>query len=158
MPRSTRWRKLADTKELYLVTTHVHPEHDLGAQAFPATTTLIRSSDQVKDIAEFGLRLAKAFASRSALHAELLKDADFRKAIHLRAKLRPDIGGVQAKLIAMGGHGPDACTSCVAFDFDGDQLGLLHRHRPKTTGERRHGSAVFFASPTDVLVNAGSDR
>ena len=87
----------------------------------------------MKDIAEFGLRLAKAFASRSALHAELLKDADFRKAIHLRAKLRPDIGGVQAKLIAMGG-------------------------RPKTTGERRHGSAVFFASPTDVLVNAGSDR
>jgi hypothetical protein len=73
----------------------------------------------VKDIAEFGLRLAKAFASRSALQAELLKDADFRKAIHLRAKLRPDIGGMQAKLIAMGG-------------------------RPKTTGERRHGSAVFL--------------
>src|SRR5262249_55136201 len=30
-------KKLAGVKTLYLVTTHVHPEHDLGAQAFPAT-------------------------------------------------------------------------------------------------------------------------
>ena len=36
-------KKLAGTKALFLVTTHVHPEHDLGAQAFPATTTLILS-------------------------------------------------------------------------------------------------------------------
>src|SRR5262245_66346623 len=34
-------KKLAGAKPLYLVTTHVHPEHDLGAQAFPPTTTLI---------------------------------------------------------------------------------------------------------------------
>src|SRR5262247_2432748 len=39
-------KKLAPTQALYLVTTHVHPEHDLGAQAFP-DTTLIRSADQV---------------------------------------------------------------------------------------------------------------
>src|SRR5689334_21952835 len=48
-------KKLGGDKQLYLVTTHVHPEHDLGAQSFPATTKLIRSNDQVKDIAEFGL-------------------------------------------------------------------------------------------------------
>src|SRR6478609_6572595 len=73
-------KKLAGTKALFLVTTHVHPEHDLGAQAFPATTKLIRSIDQVNEIAETGLQLAKVFASRSALNGELLKDADFRKA------------------------------------------------------------------------------
>src|SRR5262245_6691929 len=49
-------KKLAGAKALYLVTTHVHPEHDLGAHAFPATTTLIRSTLQVKEIAEFGLQ------------------------------------------------------------------------------------------------------
>src|SRR5262249_47927908 len=70
-------QKLAGTRPLYLVTTHVHPEHDLGAQAFPATTKLIRSRDQEKDIAEFGLAVAQNFASRSPLHAELLKGADF---------------------------------------------------------------------------------
>ena len=46
-------KKLGGAKAVYLVTTHVHPEHDLGAQAFPATATLIRSTAQVKDIAEF---------------------------------------------------------------------------------------------------------
>ena len=96
-------KRLAGTKTLYLVTTHVHPEHDLGAQAFPGTTTLIRSTDQVKDIAEFGLQLAKVFASRSAIHAELLKGANFRKAdITFERDYDLDLGGVHAKLMAMG--------------------------------------------------------
>ena len=56
-------KKLGGDRSLYLVTTHVHPEHDLGAQAFPASTKLIRSTGQVKDIAEFGLQLAKVFAA-----------------------------------------------------------------------------------------------
>src|SRR5471030_3262858 len=51
--------------ELYLATTHFHPEHDLGAMAFTATTKLLRSADQVKDIDEFGLQLAKTFSARS---------------------------------------------------------------------------------------------
>ena len=96
-------KKLAGTKVLYLATTHVHPEHDLGAQAFPDTTKLIRSTDQEKDIAEFGLQLAKVFASRSAINAELLKDADFRKAdITFERDYDLDLGGVRAKLTAMG--------------------------------------------------------
>jgi hypothetical protein len=37
-------KKLAGEKAIYLVTTHIHPEHDLGAQAFPDTTRLIRST------------------------------------------------------------------------------------------------------------------
>ena len=96
-------KKLAGEKPLYLVTTHVHPEHDLGAQAFPSTTTLIRSTDQVKDIAEFGLQLAKVFAGRSAINAELLKDADFRKAdVTFEKSHDLDLGGVTAQIMAMG--------------------------------------------------------
>jgi glyoxylase-like metal-dependent hydrolase (beta-lactamase superfamily II) len=96
-------KKLAGSKALYLVTTHIHPEHDLGAQAFPDTTKLIRSTDQVKDMAESGLQLAKVFASRSAINAELLKDADFRKAdITFERDYDLDLGGVHARLVAMG--------------------------------------------------------
>ena len=96
-------KKVAGAKALYLVTTHVHPEHDLGAQAFPETTSLIRSADQVKEIAESGLQLAKVFASRSPTNAELLKDADFRKAdITFEHDYDLDLGGVHAKVIAMG--------------------------------------------------------
>src|SRR5262249_53995553 len=52
-------KKLGGDKQLYLVTTHVHPEHDLGAQAFPASIKLIRANTQLKDIDEFGLQMAE---------------------------------------------------------------------------------------------------
>ena len=98
-------RKLGGERSLYLVTTHFHPEHDLGAQAFPASAKLIRSTGQVKDIEEFGLQLAKVFAGRSPIHAELLKDADFRKAdITFEQDYDLDLGGVRARIVAMGAN------------------------------------------------------
>jgi glyoxylase-like metal-dependent hydrolase (beta-lactamase superfamily II) len=97
-------QKLAGgTRAIYLVPTHFHPEHDLGAQAFPASTKLIRSEDQQKDIAEFGLQLAKVFAARGPVYAELLKDAEYRKPDITFAKdYDLDLGGVHAKMMAMG--------------------------------------------------------
>jgi glyoxylase-like metal-dependent hydrolase (beta-lactamase superfamily II) len=98
-------KKLAGDKQLYLVSTHIHPEHDLGAQSFPATTKFIRSTDEIKEIAEQGLSLANIFAKRSEIHAELLKGAEFRKADITFEKdydLDLDLGGVHAKLTAMG--------------------------------------------------------
>jgi glyoxylase-like metal-dependent hydrolase (beta-lactamase superfamily II) len=96
-------RNIAGAKALYLVTTHVHPEHDLGAQAFPATTKLIRSGDQVNEIAETGLQLARVFAARSQINADLLKGAEVRKAdITFERDYDLDLGGVRAKLMAMG--------------------------------------------------------
>jgi glyoxylase-like metal-dependent hydrolase (beta-lactamase superfamily II) len=95
--------KLAGSRQIYLAVTHVHPEHDLGAQAFPADTRLIRSADQQKDIAEFGLDLAKVFAGRSATNAELLKGAEFRKPdIVFEKEYDLDLGGVSTRLLALG--------------------------------------------------------
>ena len=67
--------KLGKPAELYIVTTHVHPEHDLGASAFPASAKMIRSQNQIRDIDEFGLQTAKTFASRTPLMAQLLEGA-----------------------------------------------------------------------------------
>src|SRR5215510_7142902 len=90
-------QKLGGSRALYVVVTHFHPEHDLGAQAFPATAKMIRSSDQLKDIAEYGLETAKNFASRSAINSELLKGADYRKAdITFEKDHELDLGGVKA--------------------------------------------------------------
>src|SRR4051812_33305559 len=98
-------QKLAGSRPIYLAVTHFHPEHDLGAQAFSAETRLIRSADQQKDIAEFGLDLAKVFAGRSAINAELLNGADFRKPdIVFDQAYDLDLGGVTARLLALGAN------------------------------------------------------
>jgi glyoxylase-like metal-dependent hydrolase (beta-lactamase superfamily II) len=96
-------RKAAPGRALYLVSTHFHPEHDLGANAFPADTKMIRSKDEVADIDEFGLQLADRFAGFSAVNASLLKGAAFRKAdIVFDRAYDLDLGGVSVKILAMG--------------------------------------------------------
>ena len=96
-------QKAAPGRALYLVSTHFHPEHDLGAAAFPAQTKMIRSKDEIADIDEFGLALAKTFAGFSALNADLLKGAAFRKAdIVFDQSYDLDLGGVRVRILAMG--------------------------------------------------------
>jgi len=113
-------QKLGGSRALYVLATHFHPEHDLGAQAFPATAKLIRSTDQQKDIAEFGLETAKNFASRSAINAELLKGAEFRKAdITFEKEYELDLGGVKARLSAMG---PNHTRGDIAIWVEPDRI------------------------------------
>lgn len=95
--------KVGAGKPIYIVTTHVHPEHDLGAHAFPKGSRLLRSADQKADIAEQGLNVAKVFASWTPLNAELLKDVTFRDAdISFDQEYTVDLGGLSAKVLAMG--------------------------------------------------------
>ena len=113
-------RKLAGDRVLYLVTTHFHPEHDLGAQAFPPGTMMIRSADQQKDIDEFGLQLAQVFASRSAINAELLKGAEFRRAnISFGQETLLDLGGVRVRILAMG---PNHTRGDTTVWVEGDRV------------------------------------
>jgi glyoxylase-like metal-dependent hydrolase (beta-lactamase superfamily II) len=95
--------RVSNNTELYVVSTHFHPEHALGESAFPATAKIIRARAQQQDIDEFGLALAKTFASRSPLVAELLKDAQFRKAdILFDRDDAIDLGGVRVRLLSLG--------------------------------------------------------
>jgi glyoxylase-like metal-dependent hydrolase (beta-lactamase superfamily II) len=95
----------APDRMLYLVTTHVHPEHDLGAQAFPPSVKFIRSRDQAREIEESGLTVADRFRERTPFMAELLKGATFRQAdILFDREYDLDLGGVKVTLYAMGAN------------------------------------------------------
>jgi len=134
-------KELGGSRALYLVTTHFHPEHDLGAQVFPESTTLIRSNDQARDIAEFGLQLAQVFARRSAINAELLKDADFRKAsVTFDRDYALDLGGVKVQLIAMG-----------ANHTRGDTAIWIESDRVLFSGDVAMRAQPAFASPYSTI-------
>jgi glyoxylase-like metal-dependent hydrolase (beta-lactamase superfamily II) len=112
-------KKLSGSTALYLVTTHVHPEHDLGAHAFPASTKLIRSSDQVAEIASAGMRTADVFRGRSPQMAQLLEGAEFRKAdVTFDGEHMLDLGGVKARILAMGPN-HTAGDTVVVVDGEG---------------------------------------
>jgi glyoxylase-like metal-dependent hydrolase (beta-lactamase superfamily II) len=116
--------KAAPGRQVYLMATHAHPEHDLGAQAFPAGTKLIRSSDQIAD-APNDVSLAKVFSNMNPRNAELLKDAAPRPAdISFAGTYDLDLGGVTARLEALGpAHTAGDTIVWVAADkvlFSGD--------------------------------------
>ena len=96
--------KVGAGKPIYIVTTHVHPEHDMGAHAFPRDSQLIRSEDQVTAISQnAGMNLVPLFASRSDLNKELLADARHRTAdITFNDEYTLDLGGLEARIIGMG--------------------------------------------------------
>ena len=96
---------VSTNRELYVVSTHFHPEHALGESAFPdsISTKIVRARAQQQDIDEFGLALAKTFASRSPVVADLLEKAQFRKADVLFDRvLTIDLGGVLVRLMSLG--------------------------------------------------------
>ena len=102
-------RKLAPNLRIYLITTHFHPEHDMGANGFPRGarmldgSTLLRATTQEQDIAEFGCSVCKAFSDRSPAAAALLKGATYRDAdISFENDRTLDLGGVRAYIFAAG--------------------------------------------------------
>jgi glyoxylase-like metal-dependent hydrolase (beta-lactamase superfamily II) len=97
--------KVSKDADLYLVTTHFHPEHTAGSSAFPPNTKFIMSQTQLKDLDELGLTTAAQFAGRSALSAELLKDLKFRRPDVVFYDRQHDVdlgGGVRVRLLALG--------------------------------------------------------
>ncbi|HTN56430.1 MAG TPA: MBL fold metallo-hydrolase, partial [Microbacterium sp.] len=122
---------------------HVHPEHDLGATAFPADSVMIRSRAQLEEIAETGLRVADEFRLRSAEYADLLDGARFRDAdIVFDEALELDLGGVHVRLRAMGpDHTPGDTVALVVEDgvlFSGDVAMLLPPSFASVRSSLRH--------------------
>ena len=111
--------KVSKNTELYLVTTHFHPEHTLGAAAFPATAKYISSEIQEKDVAEFGRQMRDTF-SQTPVRAELLKDVEYRRAdIVFNREKDLDLGGVRVRMFALG---PTHTRGDTGFFVEGDAV------------------------------------
>src|SRR5262247_4642086 len=94
--------KVSKNEQLYLVGTHFHSEHILGESAFPPSAKVIRARAQQQDIDEFGVQ--PNFATRSPAMAEIMKDAQFRRADEIfDSEKTLDLGGVRARLLWYGG-------------------------------------------------------
>jgi glyoxylase-like metal-dependent hydrolase (beta-lactamase superfamily II)/uncharacterized membrane protein YphA (DoxX/SURF4 family) len=106
--------------DLYLVTTHFHPEHAAGSAAFPPGAKFVVSRTQQKDLDELGLRTNATFASRSPIVAELLKDVQFRRPdVLFDHEHAIDLGGLRVRLLALGSTHTRGDT--VAF-VEGDRV------------------------------------
>ena len=95
-------KKVSATPEVYVVTTHYHPEHSLGAAAFKGAK-LVMTRIQQQDMTELGKQIQDTFAKRSALTAELLNGVLYPTPdILFDREHRLDLGGVHVRLIWRG--------------------------------------------------------
>jgi glyoxylase-like metal-dependent hydrolase (beta-lactamase superfamily II) len=96
-------QKLTKAPVLYLTTTHFHPEHSTGEQAFPPATVLIRNIAQQQEMDLRGAEYIATFSSRSAQNKELLQGVKLRQPdILYDRELKLDLGGVTARLFWLG--------------------------------------------------------
>ena len=96
-------RKLGDNTDFYLTATHFHPEHDLGATAFPASSKMVRWRAQQAEAEEQGQQMIERFSGISPAVAELLAGARFRPVDTLfDDEIRLDLGGVHVRVRGVG--------------------------------------------------------
>ena len=95
--------KLTRNPKLFLTTTHFHPEHATGEQAFPAHTILIRPTVQQQEMDRRGAEFIDMFRGNSARNKELLQDVKLRTPdIVFDREMRLDLGGIHARLSWFG--------------------------------------------------------
>ena len=112
--------KVSKNTEIYIATTHFHPEHTTGYLAFPTAAKYINSKVQEAEFAESGMGMIKQFADRTPVQGELLKDAVGRKAdITFDRDYTLDLGGVRVRFLLVG---PTHTKGDTGFFVDGDNV------------------------------------
>ena len=106
-------RKLARNTQFYLTATHFHPEHDLGANAFPADAKVLRWTGQQAEADVDGVRMIELFKGFSAATTALLEGASFRAPdVLFEGQITVDLGGVHVRIF---GVGPNHTRGDTAF-------------------------------------------
>jgi glyoxylase-like metal-dependent hydrolase (beta-lactamase superfamily II) len=112
--------KISDNAQLYIVSTHYHPEHTTGYAAFPETALYVNSRIQEQEFAENGAQTIERFASRTPIMRELLAGAQRRVAdITFEREHTLDLGGV---IVQMRVVGPTHTRGDTGFFVEGDRV------------------------------------
>jgi len=112
--------KISKNAEVFIASTHFHPEHTTGYVAFPPSAKYVNSTVQESEFAESGMQMVQAFAKRSPLTAEILKDAARRPAhITFERDHVLDLGGVRVRLLVVG---PTHTKGDTTFFVEGDNV------------------------------------
>ena len=144
-------KKVSRNADVFVVTTHYHPEHSLGAGAFTGAK-LVMTRMQQQDMTELGKAIQDTFASRSALNKELLSGVPYPTPdILFDREHRLDLGGVHVRLIW---RGP------AAMHTRGDTMMWVEEDRVLFTGDvvmsQRFLAAQNNSSLKDVAVGPRS--
>jgi glyoxylase-like metal-dependent hydrolase (beta-lactamase superfamily II) len=136
-------KKLSSLSDVYVVTTHYHPEHSLGAAAFKGARLLMTRVQQ-QEMNEVGKAIQDTFASRSAINAELLNGAVYPTPdILFDREYRLDLGGVHARLIW---RGPSAMHT------RGDTMIFIEEDRVLFTGDVVMSQRFLAAQNTSSIA------
>jgi glyoxylase-like metal-dependent hydrolase (beta-lactamase superfamily II) len=93
-------KKITSKPVAYLTITHFHPEHGMGAQAFPAGTIVIYPTAQKAELLEKGPAMMKEFSGVSTEIADLLKPVRFRMPnITFSEEAEIDLGDFPVRLL-----------------------------------------------------------
>ena len=95
--------KLSKKPKLFLTTTHFHPEHAMGVDAFPADTILIRPTVQQQEMDQRKDEFIQMFSKMSAQNKELLTGLKLRTPdLLFDREVKLDLGGVTSRLFWLG--------------------------------------------------------
>jgi glyoxylase-like metal-dependent hydrolase (beta-lactamase superfamily II) len=120
-------RKLGRNTDFYVTATHFHPEHDLGANAFPANAKVLRWKGQQIEANEDGTTIIERFKTFSPAVAKLLDGATFRAPDVLFAdEITVDLGGVHVRIFGVGPNHTRGDTAFLVVEdkvlFTGDTV------------------------------------
>jgi glyoxylase-like metal-dependent hydrolase (beta-lactamase superfamily II) len=96
-------KKITSKPVAYLTITHFHPEHGMGAQAFPASTIVIYPTAQKIELLEKGPAIMKEFSGVSPEIADLLRPVKLRMPnVTFSEEAEVDLGDFPVRLLYWG--------------------------------------------------------
>jgi glyoxylase-like metal-dependent hydrolase (beta-lactamase superfamily II) len=96
-------KKVSQKRIAYLTVTHFHPEHGMGAQSFPAGTTIIYPKAQKDELMEKGKSIITMFNGFSPAIADLLKSVRITPpGITFDSEAEIDLGDFSVRLLHWG--------------------------------------------------------